>query len=141
MLCLVGMRQACCCLCAPLTLWVVICPCACYQVPVQIGPHTHMLSRSVHVPATRLSQATWNARSHRVHMLLAHRSHEAQRGVQWFDGWDAWGCSYVGEEGVVTLKGQVAAEIQSADELVLCELVFQGGLQVRGCCHMMSDWS
>lgn len=35
---------------------------------------------------------------------------------------------------MVTLKGQVAAEIQSADELVLCELIFQGGLRV---CHSL----
>ena len=33
-------------------------------------------------------------------------------------------------DGLVSTKGQVAAEIQSADELVLCEFIFQGGLQV-----------
>ncbi|KAK9803050.1 hypothetical protein WJX73_001880 [Symbiochloris irregularis] len=36
---------------------------------------------------------------------------------------------YIDEGGTVSLKGQVAAEIQSADELVLCEMVFKGALQ------------
>jgi superfamily II RNA helicase len=37
---------------------------------------------------------------------------------------------YVDEEGVVTLKGRVAAAIQSADELVLTELIFNSGFKV-----------
>jgi ATP-dependent RNA helicase DOB1 len=37
---------------------------------------------------------------------------------------------YVNEEGVVTEKGRVAANIQSADELVLTELIFSGGFKV-----------
>ena len=55
-------------------------------------------------------------------MNLLHRPSGVLMGSVW--------CRYVDDEGVVTLKGQVAAEIQSADELVLCELVFQGGLRV-----------
>ena len=35
------------------------------------------------------------------------------------------------EEGVVTLKGRVAATIQSSDELVLTELIFNSGFKVR----------
>ena len=38
---------------------------------------------------------------------------------------------YVDEEGVVTLKGRVAATIQSSDELVLTELIFNSGFKVR----------
>lgn len=34
------------------------------------------------------------------------------------------------EDGVVTLKGRVAATIQSADELVLTELIFNSGFKV-----------
>lgn len=42
------------------------------------------------------------------------------------------------------MKGQVAAEIQSADELVLTEMLFNGGLQARWsagahCMHDMHD--
>ncbi|CAL8466224.1 g5760 [Coccomyxa elongata] len=36
---------------------------------------------------------------------------------------------YVDEDGVVTLKGRVAATIQSADELVLTELIFNSGFK------------
>ncbi|EIE21291.1 antiviral helicase [Coccomyxa subellipsoidea C-169] len=36
---------------------------------------------------------------------------------------------YVDENGVVTLKGRVAATIQSADELVLTELIFNSGFK------------
>lgn len=38
---------------------------------------------------------------------------------------------YVDSEGVVTVKGRAAAEIQSADELVLTELMFNGIFKVR----------
>lgn len=38
------------------------------------------------------------------------------------------------EEGVVTEKGRVAANIQSADELVLTELMFSGGFKVLSPC-------
>lgn len=38
---------------------------------------------------------------------------------------------YVDEEGVVTLKGRVAATIQSSDELVLTELIFNSGFKAR----------
>ena len=41
---------------------------------------------------------------------------------------------YVDPEGLVSNKGQVAAHIQSADELVLTELIFSGGFQVTPCC-------
>lgn len=34
------------------------------------------------------------------------------------------------EDGVVTVKGRVAASIQSADELVLTELIFNSGFKV-----------
>ena len=34
-------------------------------------------------------------------------------------------------EGVVEVKGRVAAEIQSADELVLTELIFSGAFKVQ----------
>ncbi len=34
------------------------------------------------------------------------------------------------EDGVVTVKGRVAATIQSADELVLTELIFNSGFKV-----------
>ena len=34
-------------------------------------------------------------------------------------------------EGVVEVKGRVAAEIQSADELVLTELIFSGAFKVE----------
>jgi len=34
--------------------------------------------------------------------------------------------NYVNSEGVVTVKGQVAAGIQSGDELVMCEMIFNG---------------
>ena len=37
---------------------------------------------------------------------------------------------YVDSEGVVTVKGRAAAEIQSADELVLTELMFNGVFKV-----------
>lgn len=37
---------------------------------------------------------------------------------------------YVDEDGVVTVKGRVAATIQSADELVLTELIFNSGFKV-----------
>ena len=37
---------------------------------------------------------------------------------------------YVDSEGVVTVKGRAAAEIQSADELVLTELMFNGAFKV-----------
>lgn len=40
---------------------------------------------------------------------------------------------YVDEEGVVTLKGRVAASIQSSDELVLTELIFNSGFKARPC--------
>ena len=40
------------------------------------------------------------------------------------------GRRYVDEDGVVTLKGRVAAAIQSADELVLTELIFNSGFKV-----------
>lgn len=40
---------------------------------------------------------------------------------------------YVDAEGLVSNKGQVAAHIQSADELVLTELIFSGGFQVPTC--------
>jgi hypothetical protein len=43
-------------------------------------------------------------------------------------------CRYVEDSGVVSQKGRVAAEIQSADELLLTELIFTGGLTVR--CHL-----
>lgn len=33
---------------------------------------------------------------------------------------------YVDSNGIVTMKGRAAAEIQSADELVLTELIFNG---------------
>eukprot|EP00884_Botryococcus_braunii_P015661 jgi/Botrbrau1/2779/Bobra.0164s0056.1 len=39
---------------------------------------------------------------------------------------------YVDSEGIVTKKGRVAAEIQSADELVLTELFFSGALSELG---------
>ena len=39
---------------------------------------------------------------------------------------------YMDEQGLVSVKGQVAAHIQSADELVLSELIFQGAFKVRG---------
>ena len=42
-----------------------------------------------------------------------------------------WTGRYVDEEGVVTLKGRVAATIQSSDELVLTELIFNSGFKVR----------
>ena len=38
---------------------------------------------------------------------------------------------YVDAEGLVTLKGRVAAEVQSADELLLTELLFTGVFQAR----------
>ena len=38
---------------------------------------------------------------------------------------------YVDEEGVVTLKGRVAATIQSSDELVLTELIFNSGFKAN----------
>ena len=48
-------------------------------------------------------------------------------------------CRYVDEDGVVTLKGRVAATIQSADELVMTELIFNSGFKVkppvRSSCH------
>ena len=37
---------------------------------------------------------------------------------------------YVDSDGVVTVKGRAAAEIQSADELVLTELIFNGVFKV-----------
>ena len=37
---------------------------------------------------------------------------------------------YVDSDGVVTVKGRAAAEIQSADELVLTELIFTGVFKV-----------
>lgn len=37
---------------------------------------------------------------------------------------------YVDSDGVVTVKGRAAAEIQSADELVLTELMFGGAFKV-----------
>ena len=37
---------------------------------------------------------------------------------------------YVDSDGVVTVKGRAAAEIQSADELVLTELMFSGAFKV-----------
>ena len=40
-------------------------------------------------------------------------------------------CRYVDEEGIVTLKGRVAATIQSSDELVLTELIFNSGFKAR----------
>ncbi len=40
-------------------------------------------------------------------------------------------CRYVDAEGLVTLKGRVAAEVQSADELLLTELLFTGVFQAR----------
>jgi superfamily II RNA helicase len=43
---------------------------------------------------------------------------------------------YVNSEGVVTEKGRVAANIQSADELVLTELIYSGGFRV--CTHTQS---
>ena len=39
----------------------------------------------------------------------------------------------MGEDGVVTLKGRVAATIQSADELVMTELIFNSGFKVKKC--------
>ena len=42
-------------------------------------------------------------------------------------------CRYVDEEGVVTLKGRVAASIQSSDELVLTELIFNSGFKATPC--------
>ena len=39
---------------------------------------------------------------------------------------------YMDEQGLVSVKGQVAAHIQSADELVLSELIFQGAFKVWG---------
>ena len=44
-------------------------------------------------------------------------------------------CRYVDAEGLVSAKGQVAAHIQSADELVLTELIFAGAFQVN-----VSSW-
>lgn len=41
---------------------------------------------------------------------------------------------YVDSDGVVTLKGRAAAEIQSADELVLTELIFSGVFKVHVKC-------
>ncbi len=41
---------------------------------------------------------------------------------------------YVDAEGLVTLKGRVAAEVQSADELLLTELLFTGVFQARASC-------
>lgn len=38
---------------------------------------------------------------------------------------------YVDSDGVVTVKGRAAAEIQSADELVLTELMFSGVFKVN----------
>lgn len=38
-------------------------------------------------------------------------------------------CRYL-DDSVVTQKGRVAAEIQSADELVLSELIFNSNLKV-----------
>ena len=38
-------------------------------------------------------------------------------------------CSYL-DDSIVTQKGRVAAEIQSADELVLSELIFNSNLKV-----------
>ncbi len=38
---------------------------------------------------------------------------------------------YIDADGVVSKKGQVAAEIQSADELVMTELIFNGVFNVR----------
>ena len=35
------------------------------------------------------------------------------------------------DDNLVTQKGRVAAEIQSADELVLTELIFNSNLKVR----------
>ena len=40
-------------------------------------------------------------------------------------------CRYVSMEGVVEVKGRVATEIQSADELVLTELIFSGAFKVE----------
>ena len=40
-------------------------------------------------------------------------------------------CRYVDEDGIVTLKGRVAATIQSSDELVLTELIFNSGFKAR----------
>ncbi len=39
---------------------------------------------------------------------------------------------YVDSDGVVTVKGRAAAEIQSADELVLTELMFSGAFPYEG---------
>ena len=41
------------------------------------------------------------------------------------------GPRYVDAEGLVTVKGRVAAEVQSADELLLTELLFTGVFQAR----------
>lgn len=48
----------------------------------------------------------------------------------WSDS-DLWLLRYMDEQGLVSVKGQVAAHIQSADELVLAELIFQGAFRVR----------
>lgn len=50
------------------------------------------------------------------------------------------GCRYVDEDGVVTLKGRVAATIQSADELVLTELIFNSGFKVHILDLPISAW-
>lgn len=41
------------------------------------------------------------------------------------------GRRYVDAEGLVTVKGRVAAEVQSTDELLLTELLFTGVFQAR----------
>lgn len=43
----------------------------------------------------------------------------------------AIGARYVDADGLVTVKGRVAAEVQSADELLLTELLFTGVFQAR----------
>ena len=45
---------------------------------------------------------------------------------------------YVDNDGVVTVKGRAAAEIQSADELVLTELMFSGVFKVKTHCKVSS---
>ena len=37
---------------------------------------------------------------------------------------------YCDEEGLVSLKGRAAAEVQCADELVIAEMIFSGAFQV-----------
>ena len=45
---------------------------------------------------------------------------------------------FVDSSGIVTMKGRAAAEIQSADELVLTELMFNGVFKVSSHTHLTS---